>query len=99
MSGYMIMELYGSCLYGQVLAQFCCTYNKHILLESACEAFLGKLVNPIQPLGSCGAKVLKLSSCRQGWSTYVDSIDKQQDATLLGLYQLSYICLQVTAAV
>ena len=29
----------------------------------------------------------------------MDSIDKQQDAVLLGLYQVSYIYLQVIAAV
>ena len=37
---------------------------------------------PCIPCCSCGATVLKLSSCRQGWSTYVDSIEKQQDAAL-----------------
>ena len=68
-----------------------------MLLESACEVLSGKRVNPVQPLGSCGAK---LSSRRQCWSTYVDSaIDKQQDASLVGLYKLSYIYLQATAAV
>ena len=49
--------------------------KERMLLESACEVRSGKRVNPVQPLGSCGAK---LSSRRQGWSTYVDSaIDKQ----------------------
>ena len=51
-------------------------HKKRILLESACEAHSGKRVNPVQFLGSCGATVFELSSCRQG---YVDSIGKQQD--------------------
>ena len=37
---------------------------------------------------------------KAGVCTYVDSaIDKQQDASLVGLYKLSYIYLQATAAV
>ena len=40
-------------------------HKKRILLECTCEVLLGKLVNPVQPLGRCGATVLKLSSCRE----------------------------------
>ena len=76
--------------FGQVLLPI---HKTRILLKSTCEALSGKPFNP------CGATVLKLSSCWQGFSTYVDSMNKQQDASLLGLYQLSYIYLQAIAAV
>ena len=47
-------------------------HKKRILLESACEALLGKRVALFNvTLDSYGATVLRLFSCRQGWSTYV----------------------------
>ena len=60
------------------------------------KCFLRKASQPRSTLGSCGTK---LSSRRQGWSTYVDSvINKQQDASLVGLHKLSYIYLQATVS-
>ena len=100
-TGYVVMKLYGFSMelhactkivwpsFGKAVLSS--LHNKRILLESACKALSEKRVNPVQLLGDCGATVLKLSIHRQGWITDVDSIDKQQDVALLGLYQLSYI--------
>ena len=95
------MELPIQKQFGSVLVKFCCQHTRNAYCwNPLVKRFQESKSTPFknQPLGSCGATVLKLSSCRQGWSTYMDSIDKQQDV-LLGLYQVSYIYLQAITAV
>ena len=102
MTAYVIVALYGCdrCVpygtahtivvwssFGQV---WLAKHKKRILLECTCEALSGKRANPVQPLGRCGATVLKLSSCHELLARrdyLLGSFNKREGVALLGLYQ------------
>ena len=90
-TGYAIMELYGFSMALPVqMAQFCfcCQYTRNAYCWNLLVQCFQESESTCSTPGQLWCyRVLKLSSCRQGWITDVDSIDKQQNAALLASYR------------